>query len=193
MPDKQTIRQFQFENKEVYDRAMKEDQVIASMRGKYNLSDEKIAVKIYVKAVQEKVFTTVVGYAFLNELRDTILSSGKISEKKLPVIPVKDGAQTASEEPSAPAAFTGKDAGGRFKRLYEGQRLLNKRLKVIIFFLFVLIAAIVVIDMKSEYSIFTFFTDYKSNMEEELINKYEKWESELNARESELNEREGVQ
>ena len=34
----------------------------------------------------------------------------------------------------------------------------------------------VVINFRFEYSIFTYFTNYKANMEEELIDKYEKWE-----------------
>lgn len=76
--------------------------------------------------------------------------------------------------------------GNRFKRMYEGQRLINKKLKVIVFALIVIVAAIVVIDVKSEYSIFTYFTDYQAKMEEELINKYENWETELKEREAAL-------
>lgn len=40
-------------------------------------------------------------------------------------------------------------------------------------FLIVLLAALVIITVKSKYSVFTYFTDYKSNMENELIDKYE--------------------
>lgn len=50
----------------------------------------------------------------------------------------------------------------------------------------VLVIAIIVIDFKSEYSVFTYFTDYKAKMEEELIHKYEGWEKELKAREDAL-------
>lgn len=52
--------------------------------------------------------------------------------------------------------------------------------------LVVLVIAIIVIDFKSEYSVFTYFTDYKAKMEEELIHKYEGWEKELKAREDAL-------
>ena len=39
-----------------------------------------------------------------------------------------------------------------------------------------------------EYSIFTYFTNYKANMEEELIDKYEKWEERLQQKEDSLNQ-----
>ena len=74
----------------------------------------------------------------------------------------------------------------RFERLYEGQRLLNKKLKFVVVALVVLVIAFIVVDFKSEYSVFTYFTNYKAKMEEELIHKYEGWESELKAREDAL-------
>ena len=53
-------------------------------------------------------------------------------------------------------------------------------------FLIVLLAALVIITVKSKYSVFTYFTDYKSNMENELIDKYEKWEQTLDDRQKAL-------
>ena len=44
----------------------------------------------------------------------------------------------------------------------------------------------VFINFKFEYSIFTYFTNYKANMEEELIDKYEAWEEKLEEREKQL-------
>ena len=40
-------------------------------------------------------------------------------------------------------------------------------------------------------SFFTYFTNYKANMEEELIDKYENWEEELKAREDALEQSQG--
>ena len=48
------------------------------------------------------------------------------------------------------------------------------------------IIGFVVINFKFEYTIFTYFTDYKAKMEEELVDKYEHWEEQLKARESKL-------
>lgn len=74
------------------------------------------------------------------------------------------------------------------KRLYEGQQLLNKKLKIALFAAVVLLIGFVVINFRFEYSIFTYFTNYKANMEEELIDKYEKWEERLQQKEDSLNQ-----
>ena len=50
-----------------------------------------------------------------------------------------------------------------------------------------IIIAMIIITAKAKYSIFTYFTDYETKMENELIDKYEKWEDELEAREKALN------
>lgn len=189
MAEKLMVGQFCFEDKETYELAQKEAQFIDTMRNKYNLLDGKNALKIYLKAVEEKVFSTIVGYSFLNELRLTILKTGKIPEKKLPVIPVKSGSGGGATPVAASSVSTiGKgDAGARYKRLYEGQCILNKRLKIVLFAVIVLVIAFVIIDWKSQYSVFTYFTDYKAKMEEELVNKYEEWEMNLQEREKALN------
>lgn len=196
MSEKYMVDGFCFQNKSVYDRAVKEHTVITSMRKKYNFSEGKTAWMVYQKAVKEEVFTTVVGYSFLKELQETIGASGIMKGKSIAEIPVKLEASAAGTEETGAAGgkVTGsagwKENPGRYKMLYEGQCLLNRRLKFIVFALIVLVAALVIIDAKSEYSVFTYFTDYKTQMEEELINKYEKWESELKAREDALNGKE---
>ena len=63
---------------------------------------------------------------------------------------------------------------------------------IIIAFLVIIIIAMVVITYKTKYSIFTYFTDYKTQMEEELVDKYEKWEKELDDREMKLDSREKI-
>ena len=74
--------------------------------------------------------------------------------------------------------------------LYEGQKRINKHLKIAIAMLVILILSLFVIEYKSQYSIFTYFTDYKSKMEQELIDQYENWEEQLQQREDALQQRE---
>ena len=57
----------------------------------------------------------------------------------------------------------------------------------------IILAGFTFINLKFEYSIFTYFTNYKAKMEEELIDKYENWESELEEREQQLEQKEGGQ
>lgn len=185
MADSYQVDAFTFQNKEEYERAVREEQVVSTLRRKFSRSDVKTVWKVYVKSVEENVFTTAVGYGFLLELRQIITASGKIPENKIPAIPVRNDSGAAAPPPSS-IKSAGSGDSGRYKRLYEGQRLLNKRLKIVLFAVFVTVAALLIIDFKSEYSVFTYFTDYKAKMEEELIDKYEKWEKELTARENAL-------
>ena len=90
------------------------------------------------------------------------------------------------KKPDVIAQASRKEA--KWKRLYEGQQLLNKKLKIALFAAVVLLVGFVVINFRFEYSIFTYFTNYKANMEEELIDKYEKWEERLQQKEDSLNQ-----
>ncbi len=183
-----------FDDKAVYDRAVKEASAIAAMRKKYSITNGKTAYQIYKKAIQEDVFSTVVGYAFLSELRNIIVRTGTASEKDLMPIPIKGGGTQASGQSRVQGQAVGgaKETGSRYQRLYEAQCLLNKKLKWVVFILAVFVLSIVIIDLKSEYSVFTFFTNYKAKMEEELVDKYRGWEAELKARESALQGEEGA-
>ncbi len=184
MAEDLTVGNFSFENKELYEAACKEQKVIAALREKCSLTDGKTALKIYRKAVKEQIFSTIVGYSFLEELRRNIEADSKLPRSGLARITVQGsvGGEPVDEKPVSSRKWT----DGKFERLYMGQRLLNKKLKLVIVALLVLLIAFVVIDIKSEYSVFTYFTDYKSNMEEELIDKYKQWENELEAREQAL-------
>lgn len=192
MSENLIVKHFSFESQETYERAKKEAGVIDSMRAKYDLTDVKVACQVYAKAVEGKAFSTAVGYSFLEELRATILSSGKVPEKKLPRVPVRgEAAEGSASAPVFGSRGDGRGGRNRYRMLYEGQVILNKRLKVALFALFVIVAAFITVDLKSEYSIFTYFTDYKAKMEEELVNKYEKWENDLSARENALKQESG--
>ena len=90
------------------------------------------------------------------------------------------------KKPDVIAQASRKEA--KWKRLYEGQQLLNKKLKIALFAAVVLLVGFVVINFRFEYSIFTYFTNYKANMEEELIDKYERWEERLQQKEDSLNQ-----
>lgn len=175
------IEHFTFESREDYDRAEKEMEFINQIQEKVDLTVGENALKVYNKAVSDKMFETVIGYLFLDELRQVIIAGEVASADSLADIPVKfsqnSGTDVIQKRPSSES---------RVQRMYEGQRLLNHKLKIAIVALVVLLAGFVIINFRFEYSIFTYFTNYKANMEEELIDKYENWQSELEEREQKL-------
>ncbi len=186
MDDEVTLENFTFESREDYDRAEKELRFIERLRENMDLTSGMNAQKVYERAVADKMFRTVVGYLFLNELRQIILESGVAEPDSLADIPVpvtqNSGRDVMTERSLAEQ---------RSMRLYEGQRTLNQKLKIVIVALTVLLLGFVIINFRFEYSIFTYFTNYKANMEEELIDKYENWQSDLEERERALEENGG--
>ncbi len=179
-----TVGKYTFEDEEIAGRASKEEELIVAMREKYDLNDIKMVYAIYKKGIEEEAFTTQIGYDFMSELRDKLVKSGIVSEDKLGTIFVTGVTKVPQVTLNN---VIGEDPAAKFKKLYDGQKLLNKKLKIAIIILAVIMIAFVIIDIKTEYSVFTFFTNYKANMEEELVNKYEKWEDELEQRENALN------
>ncbi|MCR5797095.1 MAG: hypothetical protein K6G63_04165 [Eubacterium sp.] len=174
MANPYVVDSFEFDSKIVYDRAVKETEVIKTLTEKYDVSNGKVAYKIYMKACNERVFSTVVGYSFMNKLRATIVETGTASPLDLKPVYVP------SKNVDTLVGMRGEE---KYQKLYGGQKILNKKLKIAVFALIVVIAAFVIIDYKTEYSVFTYFTNYKENMENELVDKYEKWDSELTERE----------
>ncbi len=56
MSEKYVVEHYRFEDKAVFERAQKEARLIETMRKKYKLSNGKIALKVYQKAVEEEIF-----------------------------------------------------------------------------------------------------------------------------------------
>ncbi len=172
---------YTFESRESYEKAVKEEELIQQLKKKADLKNNKTVLKLYNKLVAEKTFSTVIGYDFLEELRTQILKSGLVSEELLPEIPVK--VEEKKEQDTLPPK---KNVSGKYKKLYENEKLKNKKLKIALVAALVLLAGFVIINFRFQYSIFTYFTNYKANMEEELIDKYENWQANLEQREQAL-------
>lgn len=181
MEEKKVMESFDFESRESYEQACEESNVIQHLLAEVDVTDAKNALKVYNHCVAKREFHTISGYFFLVELRQCILNSGLVSERALAPIPIKEPANTKKD--IIPEKTTQER---RIRRLYENEKLQNKKLKVILAALIVLLVGFVFINFRFEYTIFTYFTNYKANMEEELIDKYEKWESELQQRENNL-------
>lgn len=181
MATREVIDSFEFESRDEFDRATKEMEIIKALRERADFSDPKVLLKIYNKSVADKLFGTAVGYCFLFEIRNRIVESGIVSATALQDIPIKE--QKSRPLDTIPTRLEGER---KFQRLYEGQKLLNKKFKIAIIAMIIILAGFVFINLRFEYSIFTYFSDYKTNMEEELIDKYENWQQDLENREARL-------
>lgn len=185
--DEQSIEIFQFESREASEQTEREAKLIGKLLEKADASDPKNALRLYNRAVSEKLFSTMAGYLFLMELRETILESGLVTERALAPIPIKEPEGRRGDVISERHLYQER----KLQRLYDGQKLLNKKFKIAIVALVLIIFGFIVINFRFEYTIFTYFTNYKATMEEELIDKYQNWEEELKAREEKLNQGNG--
>ena len=181
MDDNELLENYTFESRETYERALQENKFINQLKEKMDLNDDKTMLRVYNKLVADKVFATVVGSTFLKELRRKIIENNLMSEDLLPDIPVQETEkQEADTLPQRPVKVDS------YQMLYLEEKEKNKKMKIALIAAIVMLIGFVFINFKFEYSIFTYFTNYKANMEEELINKYENWQADLEKREEAL-------
>ena len=166
---------FKFSSRKEFERALKEKETIEYIVANTNMSDMKSVLKIYNKAVDKKSFQTVIGLSFVSNMRNKLVSSGTVMDKNLAYVPVVQKYVQVEKKPALDKDDIERKAE-KYKKAYEDEAAGRKIRNMAIAFLSVLLAVLVIITLKSKYSVFTYFTDYRSNMENELIDKYEKWE-----------------
>ncbi|MBE5937642.1 MAG: hypothetical protein E7265_06390 [Lachnospiraceae bacterium] len=178
---------YEFENRLEYQKALREYETICNLDKKMNLGDPKVALSLYNQAVTKKTFKTVVGYAFLKKLRDSIIISGIVDDDSLKKVPVRvENSTTENRVGSAGSRKSGSSA----KRDESSQNEAHKKTKTVLSVAVVALIAIIigmfVITFNSKYSYLTYFTDYENDIRESIINEYEEWEKELETREQAL-------
>jgi hypothetical protein len=80
---------YRFLDLQDYKEAKREAETVDYIRKNTDLKDINKVLKLYHRLVERKTLNTVIGFAFLNELRDKIIRSGIIEEKALIKIPIE--------------------------------------------------------------------------------------------------------
>lgn len=184
--NKYTIGDYSFSNKSDYERALKEKEAISYIVANTNMADMKSVLKVYNRSVEKKSFQTVLGLEFVRNMRKSLISSGIVSEDTIQAVPVPPAGGVKPVEDNSLAA----DRAEKYRLAYENEHAGRVIRNVVIVFLVVIIGAMMFITYNSKYSVFTYFTDYKTNMENELVDKYQEWRNQLEEKEKELDERE---
>jgi len=189
---------YQFDSKADYEQALREQSTIKNIREKMNLSDPKIVLSLYNQAVSKRTFKTPVGYAFLKKLRDALISSGIVDDSTLNCVPVvaeealasarKRTSKAADKKTSAVSSRGVSDS--RLQTQYENEKKRRIALSFVVAGLIAAIVGIFVLTFRSKYSYITYFTDYETNIRNEVIDEYEEWKQQLDDKEKELDERE---
>lgn len=175
--EKWVISGYQFATKEDYEKAKKEGESIVYIKAHTDMSDKQQVLKIYNKAVDQKMFQTVLGYEFLHQLYAIILKNEVVEQEYIKKIPVRK--QVEEKELPKDVEEANKKAE-QYRVLYEDARETKKRSKIISGFLVLLIA--VMIGMV--------YFNYNNYNEEAILDKYAAWETELEEREAAVKKKE---
>jgi hypothetical protein len=202
---------FSFTNEEEAKQAQKEAEGVKYIREKTDMDTPEMVLQIYNRMIEQELFETAVGYSYLKELQDYLLSIPFVDKGRVMPIPIqhpvleadiqkkyqedprvqrkekkeqrlKEQQEKEQQEKERRMAESLKPASQK-KVLYVNYR---RRYQVAAFTCIVL--ALCVVGM--------FFVTSTTNnatilnYETEIIDKYEAWEEELNEREAALEERE---
>ncbi len=176
--------------------AKKEMEGIRYLRTKLDRDNPEQVLMVYNQAVDQQLFATPVGYYFLKELQDFLITIPFIKDEDIHRITItermtesfeKSRKKTAQEKKKQAVKRYEDDRKLREKKIQAKNTDYKARFAVTLVFTFLLLAMVVAM-----FAINIISKDNVTiiNYENQLINKYEDWERELEERENALNERE---
>ena len=178
---------FSFSSEAEWEHAKKELEGIKYVRGKLDMDHPEQVLQFYNKMVDEKLFVTAVGMAYLADLREYLMSIPYISDEEIHPIYVAHPAVDAAikeqkqiqKEKVEEVKNTAKKAvtaatNGSVERKFQISFFLNIILAVCVLLMFAISAT------SSHPNIL--------NYETELVNRYSVWEQELTEREAAIRE-----
>jgi hypothetical protein len=172
---------YTFEDSRDYKEAKREMESVEYIRANTDLNDINKVLKLYVKLVERKTLKSVVGIEFLVELRNKILSSGIVTKDNLPGIRIEkpnNAIRVYDDELEY-------DQEKAHLAMIEDYRIKLKNSRIISGFLIAIIVVMLLISIFMDRSMYSIY-------ENKVIDKYEAWQQELDAREAALEELENA-
>lgn len=170
------INGYEFSNKESFEKAKKEQEAIIYIKGHTDFNNINQVIKVYNKAIEKKMFATIIGYEFLKQMRTLILKKGILEESEITPIYIKQ------EVGKANLSKDEKEAE-KYQLLYESEKTNKMIMKIAIVILLLVIACMIYISKNGKNSV---ISDYENR----IINQYEGWETQLEEREKAVEEKE---
>lgn len=81
---------FVFPNAKEAQIALNEHDNIETIRQRTPISDPEVVYELYIKLVERNMFKTMVGYSFLYELRQRLITDFEYDEAELPVVTLSE-------------------------------------------------------------------------------------------------------
>lgn len=180
--DEHIVEGYYFEDIREANKAKKEYFNICKLKGTISFDDLQGMKKLYLKLSSKNYFSTPIGYAFLQEMREYLVE--KTNDESLPLISVE-----RTNVVKVPEVINEKHpeiSSEKYKKLrseYSKLKRTKKVLQIAVISLAIIIAGMFYI-MATNKNIGYF------NTEEKILNKYAAWEERLESWEDELGQRE---
>ena len=154
--------------------ALNEHDNIETIRQRTPLSDPEAAYELYTKLIERDMFKTIVGYSFLYELRQHLITDFGYDEAELSVVTLSRNIKYDK-------------VSGRNQNILETklqkELMIKKKMTIVIAALMFMVVAMFVIAVVNPN------TGY-INTENKILNKYAAWQEELEEREQAVKEKE---
>lgn len=182
------VEGFEFVTEEQARKARKEAEGIRYIRSQTNMKDAVSVLKLHNRLLQKEVFTTPVGFAFLTELRAYLNTISYIDSADIEPMPHEMQQELLRSRQEEERLEKERREKRRLRRRggARGERPeFNFRAG---FFVSTLFAGILALSLVGMFVIAILSKDNVNiiNYENELINRYELWEQELDEREERL-------
>ncbi len=180
------VGEFLFEDAELAQKAVKEQKAINYLRHQLQGRNISAVISAYHQLMQQEIFETELGYAFLSELRREILSDPAVNEEDVERILVKAnkeqiGPKMAEDELPDEAAIA---------QLVERTKTIVKKYKerfyMLLVVVLILLGAVVFMFVITITSDSPTILNYKTKLE----NEYASWDEDLQKREDEVKHKE---
>lgn len=170
---------YEFADARDYKEAKREEETVEYIKANTDMNDLNKVLKLYHKLVERKTLKTIIGFAFLCELRSKIINAGIVSAESLPSIRI----EKPEKEPRVYDNILEKNQEQRHLTMIEEYKIKLRNSRIISIFLAVIIVVMLAISVFSDRSMYSIY-------ENQVIDKYESWQKTLDDREKALEQRE---
>lgn len=160
---------FSFEDRDLLKEAQKEAEGVRYVKSKVDLSQPLQVLQIYNRMLEQHMFQTEVGYAYLKELQEYLYTMPQVPGAQIKPIPVSHVIKV-------------KDAAGTTEQLRNEGRKTGMALRWSVAVNVLLTCVIIVMFAIAASGDSTTILNY----ENQLIDRYSQWEEQLDEREADL-------
>ena len=183
MAELREVDGFLFSTEEEYQNALKEQKAVAYLKKQMSGKDGKSILKVYNQLLEQKIFKTEVGYAFLHDINLALHRQSKIAESVIKPIPVERAVIKETMTISNAEAPEEKPPKVIVKTIQANSSKQVKALRIVIIVLIVVIIGMFGITLTSQTPT---IIDYETKLQD----KYAAWEQQLTQREAQIKAKE---